>query len=161
MKKKLIALVGAAAVCGISAMGLSNNVSAGGGVKVGSLVCDVSGGIGLILGSSKSVRCTYNRASDGRQEHYSGSIGKFGLDIGVTSKQTMVWGVFAPGQVGAGSLAGTYVGATAEATVGVGVGANLLIGGFNNTITLQPLSITGQTGLNVAGGVASLSLHSN
>ena len=161
MKKKLTALVGAAAVCGFSVTALSSGAAAGGGVKVGSLGCDVSGGIGLILGSKKSVRCTYSRASDGRQEHYTGSIGKFGLDIGVTKSQHMVWGVFAPGEVGAGSLAGTYVGATAEATVGAGVGANVLIGGFNNTITLQPLSVTGQTGLNVAGGVASLNLHSN
>ena len=159
--KKLIALVGVAAVCGISAMGLSNSVTAAGGVKVGSLGCDVSGGIGLILGSKKSVRCTYQRASDGREEYYTGSIGKFGLDIGVTTSQHMVWAVFSPGQVGAGSLAGTYVGATAEATVGAGVGANVLIGGFNKTITLQPLSVTGQTGLNVAGGVASLSLRSD
>ncbi len=73
----------------------------------------------------------------------------------------MAWVVFAPGVVGAGSLAGNYVGATAEATVGAGVGANALIGGFNSSITLQPLSIQAQTGLNVAVGVANLSLHAN
>ena len=131
------------------------------GVKVGTLVCDVSGGIGLILGSKKSMRCTYSRASDGREEYYSGSISKFGLDIGVTREQTMAWVVVAPGQVGVGALAGRYVGATAEATVGVGAGANVLIGGLDNTIALQPLSMQGQTGLNVAAGVADLRLEAN
>ena len=158
---KIVALVGATAVCAAVAFGSSNGQAAGAGIKVGTLICDVSGGIGLILGSSKSVRCTYNRASDGRQEGYTGSISKFGLDIGVTSEQTMAWVVFAPGVVGAGSLAGNYVGATAEATVGAGVGANALIGGFNSTITLQPLSVQAQTGLNIAAGVANLELRAN
>lgn len=133
--------------------------AAGAGIKVGSLVCDVSGGVGLILGSKKSMRCTYNRASDGRQEHYDGSITKIGIDIGVTTATTIGWAVFAPGKVGAGSLAGQYVGATAEATAGIGAGANVLVGGFNSTITLQPVSIQGQTGLNIAAGVAGLTLH--
>ncbi len=148
-----------AAVIGLTAAGLASTASAAGaGIKIGTLVCDVSGGIGLILGSKKSVRCTYARASDGRQEYYSGSISKFGLDIGVTTAQTMAWVVFAPGQVGAGALSGRYVGATAEATVAVGAGANALIGGLDQTIALQPLSVQGQTGLNVAAGVADLRL---
>ncbi len=130
----------------------------GAGVKIGTLVCDVSGGIGLILGSKKSVRCTYARASDGRREYYYGSISKFGLDIGVTKKQTMAWTVVAPGTMGSGALAGRYVGATAEATVAVGLGANVLIGGLDDTIALQPLSVSGQTGLNIAAGVADLKL---
>jgi hypothetical protein len=134
---------------------------AGAGVKVGTLICDVSGGIGLILGSKKSMRCTYSRASDGREEYYSGSISKFGLDIGVTTQQTMAWVVVAPGEVGAGALAGRYVGATAEATVAVGAGANVLVGGLDNTIALQPLSVQGQTGLNIAAGVADLRLDAN
>ena len=156
---KFAALAGAAVIAGLAAMPVADSQAGGAGIKVGTLVCDVAGGIGLILGSSKSTRCTYSRASDGRQEFYSGSINKFGLDIGVTNQQTMAWAVFAPGVVGAGALAGTYVGATAEATAGVGAGANVLVGGFNNTITLQPVSVSAQTGLNVAAGVANLSLR--
>jgi hypothetical protein len=158
---KLFATFGAACLGAATLLAPVAGNAAGAGIKVGTLTCDVSGGIGLILGSSKSVSCTYNRASDGRAEHYTGSINKFGLDVGVTKQQTMAWVVFAPGQVGAGSLAGTYVGATAEATAGVGVGANALIGGFNRSITLQPLSVQAQTGLNVAAGVASLELSAN
>ncbi len=58
-----------------------------------------------------------------------------------------------------GALAGTYAGATAEATIAVGLGANVLVGGSNRTVALQPLSVTGQTGLNLAAGVASLTLR--
>ena len=156
--RKIFATLGMVAIGGLAVIAPTASQAAGAGVKVGTLICDVSGGIGLIIGSSKSVSCTYSRASDGREEDYVGSISKFGLDVGVTSAQTMAWVVIAPGAVGAGSLSGNYVGATAEATAGVGVGANALIGGFNNTITLQPLSVQAQTGLNVAAGVANLSL---
>jgi hypothetical protein len=129
------------------------------GVKIGTLTCDVAGGIGMILGSSKSVSCQFNGAHG--VELYSGVINKFGLDIGVTGHQVMTWVVFAPGRVNPGSLAGTYVGATAEATAAIGAGANVLIGGFNKSVTLQPVSISAQTGLNVAAGVAELVLHAN
>ena len=159
--QRLLTLVGAAVIAGAAFVAPAAVQAGGAGIKVGTLVCDVSGGIGLILGSSKSVNCTYSRASDGREEYYTGSINKFGLDIGVTKEQVMGWVVFAPGKVGAGSLAGSYVGATAEATAGAGVGANALIGGFNRTITLQPLSLQAQTGLNIAAGVANLELHRN
>ena len=161
MTKKMLGLFAFAVLGGLIAYSGPDANAAGAGVKVGGLVCDVSGGVGLILGSSKSMTCVYRRASDGRREYYTGRINKFGIDIGVTDKQTMAWGVFAPGQVGAGALAGTYIGVTAEATAGVGVGANVLVGGFNKTITLQPLSVQGQTGLNVAGGVAGLELRAN
>jgi hypothetical protein len=127
------------------------------GVKVGTLVCNVEGGIGFIIGSSKPMSCTFN--GNAGTERYGGVINKFGVDIGITGKQVMSWVVFAPGSVKPGALAGTYVGATAEATAAIGAGANVLIGGFNKNITLQPVSVSGQTGLNVAAGVAELVLH--
>ncbi len=127
------------------------------GIKVGVLECDVSGGIGLILGSSKAVDCTFK--GDGRVEHYEGKLGKLGIDIGVTGEAAMAWLVFAPGKVNKGALAGSYGGASAEATVAVGLGANVLLGGSDKSIALQPFSIQGQTGLNVAVGLASLTLH--
>jgi hypothetical protein len=132
-------------------------------VQAGTLICDVSAGIGMIIASQKAVQCTFAPAPQAPAmpaELYSGNIKKFGLDIGATSAGQMVWAVYAPTSViGPGSLAGVYSGATAEATVAVGLGANVLIGGSNRTIALQPLSITGQTGLNVAAGVASLELR--
>jgi hypothetical protein len=127
------------------------------GVKVGMLTCNVDGGVGLIIGSSKGVSCAFDNG--GKIEYYEGSIGKLGVDIGVTGKTVIAWAVFAPGKVNRGALAGHYAGATAEATVAVGLGANVLIGGSKKSIALQPLSVQGQTGLNVAAGIASLRLE--
>jgi hypothetical protein len=130
-----------------------------GGVRVGVLTCQVSGGAGFVIGSSKDLRCHFDSAG-GRHERYVGSIDKFGLDIGVTTKGVLSWAVFAPtDDMSRGALAGNYVGASAEATVGVGAGANLLIGGSNDTISLQPLSVQGQEGLNAALAVAGLALR--
>ncbi len=141
-----------------AAVAVSAGSAQAGGVQVGTLNCDVSAGFGLIIGSSKTIKCTFDRA-DGAREYYHGKINKLGVDIGYTGNQIMSWVVFAPGSVKPGALAGNYGGATAEATAIVGVGANVLVGGSNRTIALQPLSVTGQTGLNVAAGVASLSLR--
>jgi hypothetical protein len=127
------------------------------GVKLGVLNCDIAPGVGLIIGSSKSVSCTFRNRS-GRTERYHGSIGKIGLDLGVTGRGRAAWLVFAPGNVGRSALSGTYVGGQASASVIVGLGANVLVGGFKNNINLQPISVQGQTGLNIAVGVASLNL---
>jgi len=127
-------------------------------VKVGTLTCNVASGWGFVFGSSRALNCTYAGAG-GRYEHYVGNISKFGADIGYTSGGVLVWTVVAPVAVmQPGALAGAYAGGTASATVGVGVGANALIGGSNNTIALQPLSIEGNTGLNVAAGIAAITL---
>jgi hypothetical protein len=129
-------------------------------VKAGVLSCDVAGGFGWIIGSEKSVSCLFTPDQPGPTEAYVGTIRKFGLDIGATGRQQMVWGVFADtwGRP-AGALAGEYVGATGEATVAVGLGANVLVGGSNRSIALQPVSVSGQTGLNIAAGVADLQLR--
>jgi hypothetical protein len=128
------------------------------GVKIGVLSCGVGGGIGYIIGSSKPVDCVYQPAGGGRAEHYNGSIGKLGIDVGVTNQSVIAWAVFAPGKVKKGALKGSYTGVSAEATVVVGLGANVLVGGFKKGINLQPLSVQAQTGLNVAAGVSSLRL---
>ena len=130
-----------------------------GGAQVGTLTCNVAGGWGFVFGSSKSVRCTFARAG-GRPEHYAGTINKFGVDIGYTQGGVLVWGVFAPsGGLAPGALSGNYVGASGSATVGVGAGANVLVGGSNRTISLQPVSVEGNTGLNVAAGIGSITLR--
>jgi len=127
-------------------------------VRVGVMTCDMAGGFGYVLGSSRDLQCTFSPAS-GPAEHYAGTISKFGVDIGYVQNAVMVWTVVAPTvALTPGSLTGTYGGATASVTVGVGVGANVLVGGSSDTIPLQPVSIEGGTGLNVAGGFASMSL---
>ena len=126
------------------------------GIKTGSLVCNVSGGIGYIVGSRKAVHCTFTGAY-GAYEHYIGHVTKIGLDIGATTGGQIVWAVFEP-TANHASLGGNYGGVTAQATFGAGLGANVLIGGSNNSVALQPLSIEGQTGLNLAAGVGGLQL---
>jgi hypothetical protein len=128
-------------------------------VQAGSLTCDVSAGIGLIIGSQRNVSCTFTPSNPGPIEYYTGTISKLGVDIGVTTGGVMVWLVWAPTNRPLGALSGTYAGGTAEATVIAGIGANALIGGSNRTIALQPFSVQGQVGLNVAAGVAGLDLR--
>jgi hypothetical protein len=131
------------------------------GIKIGVLSCGVGGGVGYVIGSSKPVDCVFQPAGGERPEHYSGSIGKLGIDIGVTEQSVIAWAVFAPGKITAGALKGSYSGVSAEATVAVGLGANALIGGFRKGINLQPFSVQSQTGLNIAGGISSLKLSYN
>ena len=151
-------------MCASLALAMGLLASAGpalaqGGVQVGTLTCSVAAGWGFVFGSSKDIRCTFARAG-GPPEHYAGAINKFGVDIGYTQGGVLVWGVFAPtANLGPGTLSGNYVGATGSATVGVGAGANVLIGGSNRTISLQPLSIEGNTGLNVAAGIGAMNLR--
>ncbi|HEU5276546.1 MAG TPA: DUF992 domain-containing protein [Xanthobacteraceae bacterium] len=128
-------------------------------VQAGSLTCDVSAGIGLIIGSQRNVSCTFTPSNPGPIEYYTGTISKLGVDIGVTTGGVMVWLVWAPTNRPLGALSGTYAGGTAEATVIAGIGANALIGGSNRTIALQPFSVQGQVGLNIAAGVAGLDLR--
>lgn len=127
-------------------------------VKVGTLTCDISGGIGMIIASQKTMACRF-MPSRGGQEVYVGSITKFGLDVGATSGGRMVWAVYAPTSRSRAVLAGAYAGGSAEATVGAGIGANVLFGGNERTISLQPVSLQGQTGLNLAVGVSGLELQ--
>jgi Protein of unknown function (DUF992) len=129
-------------------------------LQVGTLTCDMSGGFGLIIGSQQTLNCAFRMAFPGPPEFYIGTLTKVGLDLGVTAGGVMVWTVYAPtSQPTGGALAGSYVGVDAEATVGAGVGANVMVGGSNRTIELQPLSLQGQAGLNVAAGVAGIELR--
>jgi hypothetical protein len=127
--------------------------------KAGMLSCATSASIGLIVGSRQSMRCQFS-PNFGNPEFYSGAITRLGLDLGFTAGGTMAWAVFAPtNQIGPGALAGTYVGASGDVSVGLGLGANVLFGGSNNTVALQPLSVEAQVGVNLALGVAGLSLQ--
>ena len=129
-------------------------------VQVGVLQCSVDPGIGLIIVSRKDMTCKFKR--DGyKTETYQGDISKLGIDIGVTGRTEIVWLVFSASSTkyGPGSLAGTYVGGSAEATLGVGLGGNWLIGGSRKGYALQPWSIQGQVGLNYSVAVSALQLY--
>jgi hypothetical protein len=144
---------------GLVTGGLALATSAQADVRAGVMTCDMDSGFGYVLGSSRDLHCTFVPAA-GAPEYYAGTISKFGLDIGYMQNAVIVWTVVAPSvALPPGSLSGTYGGATASATFGVGVGANVLVGGSSDTISLQPVSIEGSTGLNIAGGFASMSLR--
>ncbi|MGA7325853.1 MAG: DUF992 domain-containing protein [Rhodomicrobium sp.] len=130
-------------------------------IEVGQLTCGVKGGVSFIIGSTKELRCLFRVSPNDPGERYEGEIRKYGLDIGITNNAFLAWTVFAPsrGVEGGGALAGKYVGVAADASVGLGGGANALVGGSNNTFSLQPLSVQGQTGLNAAVTVAEVELH--
>lgn len=126
--------------------------------QVGTLTCKGGAGVGMILGSKKHYDCVFKPVK-GPSETYEGSVTKIGLDLGFTSKVTIVWAVFSSSDLGPRALVGDYVGANADASIGVGAGTKILVGGSKNTVSLQPLSVQGQTGLNVAVGVADLALR--
>ena len=160
MQKKFRVMIGAAALAAGAVAFAGAADAAPHGVKVGTLTCNVASGWGFVFGSSKDLHCTF-RSNKRTGEHYVGSISKFGVDIGYTEGGVLVWGVFAPASdVRAGALSGDYAGATASATIGVGLGANVLIGGLDKSFALQPLSVEGNRGLNVAAGIGAISLRS-
>ena len=155
MFKRCITAAAIAAAC--VAGPLTAPTFADSGVNVGSLNCKVAGGSGFIFGSTKTISCVFSKP-DGTGERYTGEINKYGVDLGFTEGAYMVWAVFAPGQVKKGALAGKYVGVSGQASVGLGLGANVLLGGSNDQIALQPASIEGVQGLNVAAGFGELTL---
>jgi hypothetical protein len=129
------------------------------GVQAGVLTCNVASGSGFIFGSDRDISCTFS-GNGGRIEHYTGTISKFGVDIGYTRGGVIMWAVLAPTHnPPPHALTGDYGGVTAGASVGVGASANLLVGGSSHEISLQPLSIEGQKGLNVAAGIAEIKLR--
>lgn len=139
--------------------GVSPEADDFGGVKIGALSCDIGGGFGYVLGSAKEMDCTF-RSTNGLTEHYKGAIRKLGVDVGFTTKGKLIWAVFAPtAGYHRGSLGGVYDGATVEATVGAGIGANVLVGGTSGSISLQTISVSGQLGLNLAAAGTSMTLN--
>ena len=128
-------------------------------VQVGVLECRGGASIGFIVGSVTNLGCVL-RAEGLPEDRYIATIRKVGLDLGITQESALAWGVFAPvARLGPGELAGDYAGVQGSAAIGVGVGGNVLIGGSNNTIALQPLSLQGQVGLSIAAGLESLELR--
>jgi hypothetical protein len=128
-------------------------------VQVGVLECRGGASIGFIVGSVTNLGCVL-RIEGVAEDRYIATIRKVGLDLGITQETALAWGVFAPvAQLAPGDLTGTYAGAQGSASLGVGVGGNVLVGGSNNTIALQPLSVQGSVGINLAAGLESLELR--
>src|SRR5580704_5846909 len=89
-------------------------------IRAGYLTCHVSSGWGFIFGSSREVKCAYTRDKN-YTEYYTGSITKWGADVGYLSSAVMLWAVVAPTtNLGEGALTGHYGGATASVALGVG-----------------------------------------
>ena len=127
-------------------------------VQIGILECRGGSSVGFIVGSVTNLGCVLR--ADGFEDRYVATIRKVGLDLGITQETALAWGVFSPvARLGPGDLAGNYVGAQGSAAIGVGAGGNALIGGSNNSIALQPLSLQGQVGLSIAAGLESLELR--
>lgn len=127
-------------------------------VQAGTLECSLSSSIGLVVGSQRNIACNF-KPSGGPPEAYVGTMTRVGLDVGFTGGGAIIWGVFTSTNLYSGMLTGTYVGATAEMSIAAGLGANVLVGGSNRAVALQPVSVQGQVGLNIAAGVGSLELH--
>ncbi len=147
--------------CALSGFAAAPALAEGGPVKVGLLDCAVKSGDGTLLSSAKDLSCTFTRGGNPQPDIYFGQIRRVGLDVGVSEGGVIRWLVFASSsEVGPGALAGDYVGVSAEATLGVGIGANALVGGGDASIVLQPVSLKSQVGLNLAAGIAELELRS-
>jgi len=130
-------------------------------VEVGGLTCRSEGGVGYVIGATLNFQCVFVPSAGGPAHHYLGVVRRIGVDLGVTQNVSLGWVVFAPtGVIRPGDLAGNYGGVQSNASVGVGVGANALVGGSNNTFALQPVSAEAQAGLNVSAGLAGLELRS-
>jgi hypothetical protein len=143
----------------LMAIGIQSAPAFAQGVRAGMLSCNVSSGFGFVFGSLRSVNCTFSAPGGAYHEHYGGSISRYGIDIGYIQGGAIAWTVLATvNRPAPCALAGNYAGPSTNATVGIGLGANVLIGGSNNSIALQPISIEGNTGFDVAAGIAAMSL---
>ncbi len=128
--------------------------------KAGFLSCDVSAGIGFILVQKQQLKCVFTNQAGGPPDDYVGAITDYGVALGAVEKGHLIWGVLSSiDGVPHGALAGTYAGVGAEATAGAGLGANALIGGSQRAFSLQPVSVEGQTGVNIAAGITALKLE--
>ncbi|MDE1994126.1 MAG: DUF992 domain-containing protein [Rhizobiaceae bacterium] len=128
-------------------------------IKVGQLDCDLSAGLGAIIGSQQEVNCLFTPSVPGPSKTYVGKITQFGFDIGKIEKSRMIWLVYSTTGRKDGGVEGTYRGVSADASVDVGLGANVLVGGDHGSLSLQPISVETEDGFNIAVGVAEMKLR--
>ncbi len=128
-------------------------------VQVGMLTCELQDKKNYILFSQRKFDCSFDPAGDRGIERYEGEITNIGVDLEVTETEQIAWLVLAPSaDVPSGALAGNYGGASASVTAGAGLGAKALVGGFQDSIALQPLSLAGSTGIGAAVAISGLKL---
>jgi hypothetical protein len=155
LRTTCLAAIAAAALMAAAPTGAKADIEAGG------LTCHSAGGVGYVIASTLNIECVFAPAAGGPAHHYVGVIHRYGVDLGMTQNVSMGWVVFAPtGAIHPGDLAGVYGGVQGNASVGVGAGANALVGGSANSFALQPVSAEGQIGLNVSAGVTGMELRS-
>jgi len=155
----VIILAGAAVTTLVASFAAANAQQPMQRVQVGILECRGGSSIGFVVGSVTNLGCVL-RVEGMPEDRYVATIRKVGLDLGITQESALAWGVFAPvARLGPGDLSGNYAGAQGSAAIGVGAGGNVLVGGSNNSIALQPLSVQGQVGLSIAAGLESLELR--
>jgi hypothetical protein len=152
-------LAGAAATMLVASFAGANAQQPMQRVQIGILECRGGASVGFIVGSVTNLGCVL-RTEGMPEDRYVATVRKVGLDLGITQESALAWGVFAPvARLGPGDLSGNYAGAQGSAAIGVGAGGNVLVGGSNNSIALQPLSVQGQVGLSIAAGLESLELR--
>lgn len=151
-QRALMALAASAAAMAVA------NAAQPAKLVAGTLTCKGEGTVGFIIGSKQKLSCLFKTAG-GKTQDYAASINKWGLDIGAKGENVIVWTVLSSTtDLPVGALAGKYAGVSADASLGLGAGANILIGGSKDSVTLQPLSVQGQKGINLAIGVSGLTL---
>ena len=147
-------------VCALGLLLISVSGASAESRTVGMLTCKTSASLGLIIGSHQKLRCSFTPNSGGAPEHYTGHINRLGLDLGFTAGGVMAWAVLAPTNgIPHRALVGKYVGGSGDISLGAGVGANALVGGSHRSVALQPVSLEAQVGVNLALGVAGLTLN--
>ncbi len=158
MRRSLV-IAASAATLAATLLGGLTSADAQSRVQVGVLECRGGASVGFIVGSVTHLGCVL-RVDGMPEDRYVATIQKIGLDLGITSETALAWGVYAPvAQLGPGDLSGNYAGAQGSASLGIGAGGNALVGGSSNSIALQPLSVQGVVGVNIAAGVESLELR--
>lgn len=146
---------GFVAMCIASGFGSAQAAS----VEAGTLTCDLHDRVNLVVYSKNRFKCSFNPLGEGPEEAYTAEIKNLGVDLEITNTEQVVWAVLAPSSdVEQGALAGRYGGVSASISAGAGLGAKALIGGLEDSFTLQPLSITGTTGVGAAVTLSGLTL---
>jgi hypothetical protein len=148
-----------AAILAAASLNITPQAIAAEHLEVGRLDCNVCAGIGVIVGSQQEIACVFAPSARGPSKSYVGKITQFGLDVGEIKAAKLAWLVFAPALRGEGALSGSFAGVSADAAIGVGLGAKVLVGGENGTISLQPIALQEDEGFNIAAGITSVSLH--
>ena len=157
--RRSVILVGAAFIALIAALAAVRAQQPPQLVQVGVLECRGGASVGFVIGSVTNLGCVL-RTEGMPEDRYIATIRNVGLDLGITQESALAWAVFAPAaRLGPGDLSGNYAGAQGSASIGVGLGGNVLVGGSANSIALQPLSLQGQVGFNIAAGLESLELR--